>query len=116
MLGYVEFQAVVVYLLQFYTPYTPLFVLWAIGASNASLFAVGGLSSLQILTAPHPLHHLVLATTTIRERSMRKDNRRDMVVSKLFEVTQSVELFYIVDQEGGRPFYTLIEYSHHLIY
>merc|ERR1719250_271086 len=59
----------------------PLFVLWAIGASNASLFPSPRLLDRQLF--PVSLHPgIELTTTTIRERSMRKDTRRDMVVSK----------------------------------
>merc|ERR1712243_500950 len=51
----------------------PLLVLWAIGASNTSLFLEPGSSSGQGEIPLHP--GLELNTTTNRERSMRKDNR-----------------------------------------
>merc|ERR1719312_1839972 len=63
----------------------PLFVLWAIGASNTSLFPIPRLLGRQLFPVfVMPFLHpgIELTTTTIRERSMRKDTRRDMVVSK----------------------------------
>merc|ERR1719308_715943 len=63
----------------------PLFVMWAIGASNVSLFPSPRLLGRQLFPVfvMSFLHSgIELTTTTIRERSMRKDTRRDMVFSK----------------------------------